>query len=116
MSLIFTWCWGFSIVKYFCVTMVTGLKKQEFNDLISNIKSMKESCNRSVRTALGLLLTKLRLSLSNRILTTLFSIGSVRTTAKIVHQARAALLKDFVPNYMGVGHITREEIMVILLN
>ncbi len=80
---------------------------------MSHAKSMHESGNRSIRTAIGLLLTKLRLGLSNRILSTLFSIGSVRTTAKIVHQAREALMKDFVPHFMGVKHITREQIQVM---
>ncbi len=77
---------------------------------------MHESGNRSIRTAIGLLLTKLRLGLSNRILSTLFSIGSVRTTAKIVHQVREALMKDFVPHFMGVKHITREQIQVIAIS
>ena len=50
--------------------------------------------------------------LSNRVLTTLFHIGNVRTVSSIVHSARKALLKDFVPKYMGAGHVSRDDIIV----
>ena len=50
--------------------------------------------------------------LSNRVLTTLFQIGNVRAVSSIVHSARKALLKDFVPKHMGADHITRDDVIV----
>ncbi len=94
------------------ISFFIGLTKDEFSRLCEKIKSMRESCNRTIRTAVGIFFTKLRLALSNRVLTTLFNIDSVRITGKIVHQVRKALLKDFVPEYMGVGHISREKVIV----
>ncbi len=88
--------------------------KAEFDDIVRRVKntSLKKSYNRTKRTAIALFFTKMRLGLSHRVLATLFSIGSVRMTSRIFHQAREALLKDFVPHFMGVGHITRQKVIV----
>ncbi len=76
---------------------------------------MRDSNNRTIRTAVAIFFVKLRLALSNKVLTTLFNISYVRYTGKIVHSVRDALLKDFVPKFMGPGHITRQKIIVSLL-
>lgn len=51
----------------------TGLTRNQFNDLISNVKEIKQSKSRSVRTCVAILLVKLRCALDNKLLATLFN-------------------------------------------
>ena len=55
-----------------------GLRKQQFNKLVSFIPKsnvIRQSTKRSVRTAIGLLLCRLRLDLSNNALSSLFEMN-----------------------------------------
>ena len=87
---------------------LTGLTKQQFNQLCSFIKTARSSNVRSIRTCTAILLTKLRTGLPNHILGTLFSLTK-NQIQRCIHSARAALMQDFVPNVLGFGHITHEE-------
>ena len=72
---------------------------------------MRNSSVRSVRAALALFLVKMRLGMSNRVLSSLFRLQSKRVVSRIVHQVAEALLKDFVPYHLGFQHIDRETVL-----
>lgn len=83
----------------------------QFDNLLSNIRSMRHSYVRSVRVALAVFLVKMRLGVSNRVLATLFHLKNKRVVSRIVHEVTKALLKDFVPYHLGFQHIERETIL-----
>jgi hypothetical protein len=87
-----------------------GINKNDFNDLCNQI-GMRNTINRSIHTAVGCLLTKLRLGLSNNVLATLFSFSDKRIVGHILESARQSLVKDFVSNHLGFEHISRETII-----
>lgn len=87
-----------------------GLNKNDFNELCNQM-SMRTTINRSVHTAVGCLLTKLRLGLSNNVLATLFSFSDKRIVGHILESARQSLVKNFVPGHLGFEHISRERII-----
>jgi hypothetical protein len=67
---------------------LTGLTIQQFNKLISFISNsniIHQSAKRSVRTTIGLLLCKLRLGLSNRVLSSLFQVNKM-TVSRAIHR------------------------------
>ncbi|KAH9645333.1 hypothetical protein HF086_002959 [Spodoptera exigua] len=68
--------------------------------------------NRSDRpaTTLGMYLTKIRTGQSDERLATKFQI-SRRTLERKLKTARECLTDDFVPRYLGLNHITREEVV-----
>lgn len=72
---------------------------------------MRNTENRSISTAIGCLLMKLRLGLSNTVLATIFSFDDKRTVGHVLESARMALMKNFVPFHLGSEHITREAIV-----
>jgi len=78
-------------------------------DILSTL--MRNSYVRSVRVALALFLVKMRLGMSNRVLSSLFRLKNKRIVSRIVHQVAEALLKDFVPFHLGFQHIDRETIL-----
>ncbi|CAF2102623.1 unnamed protein product, partial [Rotaria magnacalcarata] len=87
---------------------IVGLTKDQFNDLIGTVSSMRNSHTRSIRTAVAIFLAKMRLSLSNRLLAILFHIDNKRNISHIISQVRIALMKDFVPVHLGLHHIDRD--------
>ena len=91
----------------------TGLSKIQFNDLISEISTsdMRNSSNRSVHTVVAILLCKLRLDLSNRLLATLFQMSDQKIISRALESARTALMRRFVPYHLGFEHITRRQII-----
>jgi hypothetical protein len=72
---------------------------------------MRNSRLRSVRVALAIFLAKMRLGLSNRVLSSLFRLTSKRSVSHICHQVRVALMQDFVPHHVGFQHVSRETIL-----
>jgi hypothetical protein len=90
--------------------ILIGIHKSDFYTLCQQIE-MRNTDNRSISMAVGCLLTKLRLGLSNDVLSTLFSIGDKRTIGHIVESARNALIKHFVPLHLGFQHIDRETVI-----
>ena len=89
---------------------LTGLSKVQFNEVHICMTSVRSTLARSTRTALAVLLVKLRAGLSSPVLSTLFGINK-RTCGKTIHEARSALTTYFVPKYLGFGHISRDEII-----
>lgn len=90
---------------------VTSLSKEQFDDLINQISNsdIRHSSNRSIRTAVAILLCKLRLGLSNGVLAILFQLPNRRTIARSIESARRALMNCFVSNNVGFDHVNREE-------
>ena len=91
----------------------TSLSKDEFDDLVSQVSriDIRDSTNRSIRTAIGILLCKLRLGLSNRVLASLFQLPDELTISRAIKSARSALMSTFVPQNLGFNHINRREII-----
>ena len=89
---------------------LTGISKDQFDYTCSMINGLRNS-KYSVRTTIGVLLTKLRTGLSSCLLKTMFNVKCNNYICKIVRRAREALMKDFVPKYMGFDHITREAVI-----
>jgi hypothetical protein len=52
---------------------LTGLTREQFNDIMENINNIKPTKNRSIRTCVAILLTKLRSGMDNQMLGTLFN-------------------------------------------
>ena len=66
---------------------------------------MRNSSNRSIRAAIAILLCKLRLGLSNRLLAILFQISDKKIITRALESARTALLTRSVPYHLGFSHI-----------
>ena len=92
---------------------LTSLSKDAFDHLVKVVSSsnVKNSCHRSVRTAVGIYLCKLRLGLSNSLLTIMFELPDKRVVSRIINSARQALMESFVPYNLGFNHVTRQEII-----
>ena len=93
--------------------LLTSLSRNDFNDLVQMVASsgIRNSCNRSIRTAVGVYLCKLRLGLSNRLLASMFQLPDKRLISRIIDSARQAILKNFVPYNLGFEHVTRQEVI-----
>ncbi|XP_033756201.1 uncharacterized protein LOC117338945 [Pecten maximus] len=89
---------------------LTGLSKNDFEDLSQYISTVKSSKNRTSRTCLSVLLVKLRTGLSNRLMSTMFNIGK-SAIRRAIHSAREALCVNFVPKFLGFQHISREKVI-----
>ncbi|CAM4955870.1 unnamed protein product [Rotaria socialis] len=93
--------------------LLTSLSRDHFTDFVQITSSsiIRPSCNRSIRTAVGIYLCKLRLGISNRLLACMFQIADKRTVSRIINSARQAIVKSFVPDNLGFGHVTREDVI-----
>ncbi|CAF1533143.1 unnamed protein product [Adineta ricciae] len=80
----------------------------QFENLLGYMFNMRNSHNRSVRTALAVFLMKMRLGISNRVLGSLFHFKNQRTVAHLIHSVRVALMQDFTSHYLGLQHIDRQ--------
>ena len=91
----------------------TNLTKVQFDDLAWYISqsNIRNSSNRTVRTALAIFLCKLRLGLSNAVLSVLFQLPNKRSVSRTLETVRNALMNEFVPTHLGFNHITRNEII-----
>ncbi|XP_049880296.1 uncharacterized protein LOC126376792 [Pectinophora gossypiella] len=91
----------------------TALEQRHFLD-IENIEEMSEYDLR-FWTGRELFdppsyLSKLRTAEPNNRLATAFNV-SVRTVDRKIHSVRSCLLEDFLPQYLGFNHITREQVI-----
>ena len=93
--------------------LLTSLSRNDFNDLvnIASSSSIRNSSNRSIRTAIGIYLCKLRLGLSNRLLASMFRLPDKKSVSRIIDSARQAILKSFVPYNLGFGHVKRQDVI-----
>lgn len=90
---------------------LTGVTKENFNDMHSYIKEeVRNTPARSTRTSLGIYLFKMKSGISNKVLSTVFNI-SKSSIRRAVSSVRLALMKKFVPQHLGLQHISREEII-----
>lgn len=89
---------------------LTGITKNDFEDLVSHAKSIRASKNRSIKTCIALLLVKLRTGLSNRMLSTLFNVEKTGVR-RAISTARKELTQNFTPKYVGFEHISRQDII-----
>ncbi|XP_053391975.1 uncharacterized protein LOC128554692 [Mercenaria mercenaria] len=87
---------------------LTGLEKSQFDELCTYIEGRRNTCVRSIKTTVGILLTKLRTGLANKLLSVMFKL-KVSQIQRAVHSARCALLSHFVPYNLGFSHITHDE-------
>lgn len=92
---------------------LTGFTRAQHDLILSHIPSsaLKNSINRSPRCAVACLLMKLKLGLSNSVLASMLGIDNKRKVSDIIYSARLTLSKYFVPNYLGLAHISRQEII-----
>ena len=92
---------------------LTSISKENFFDLCSHIPStsLRQTDLPSARQSIGCLLVKLRLGLSNQTLALLFSLLDKRTVSRVIDSVRAAIIKHFVPKYLGFSHLTRRELI-----
>ncbi|CAF4655771.1 unnamed protein product [Rotaria sp. Silwood2] len=93
--------------------ILTGITKDNFGDLCSRIpsSSLRRTQLRSAKQAIGCLLVKLRLGLSNSTLATLFSLPDVKAVSRILESARVSLMDYFVPRHLGFEHISRRDVI-----
>ncbi|CAF3845452.1 unnamed protein product [Rotaria sp. Silwood1] len=93
--------------------LLTSLSKDDFNKFVKTVSSsgIRNSSNRSIRTAIGIYLCKIRLGLSNRLLACMFQLPDKKTVFRIIDSARQAILKSFVPYNLGFEHITRHDVI-----
>ncbi|VDI44871.1 Hypothetical predicted protein [Mytilus galloprovincialis] len=91
---------------------LTGLTITDFEDLCSHIpnSAIRDTRVRSMRTCIGIFLTKLRSGMSNKILATLFNI-SKDSIRKAISSARDAVKQHFTPKYLGFDHVSRESVI-----
>jgi hypothetical protein len=87
----------------------TGFTINQFNTILNSIKSMRQTSGRDISQALTTYLFWLKTGLDYRTIAAMFSIDNFQSVGEYCEQVRSALIKDFVPNNLGVGHMTRDE-------
>ncbi|KAK3107904.1 hypothetical protein FSP39_024854 [Pinctada imbricata] len=90
--------------------ILLGIGKEDFNDLVSHVKGIRDTKNRSVRTCIAILLVKLRTGMSNRLLSTIFNMEKT-SIRRAIKAAREEMEVNFIPHYLGFQHISREKII-----
>lgn len=88
-----------------------GLSLEQFNNLLSYVSAhLRSSKNRSVRTALGIFLMKMRLGISQTLIAFLCGLPSQSNVSEVITAVMEALLKEFVPKFLGFNHLPRLEL------
>lgn len=99
----------FSIVTDELCFKTTGFTKDEVYFIFNEIKSLISSENRSKLQSIVLYLFWLKTGLDQKMIANLFEIEHRQTVSNICAQVRSAMLKDFVPKYLGVNRFSRQE-------
>ncbi|XP_069130866.1 uncharacterized protein [Argopecten irradians] len=86
---------------------ITGLTKDQFDDLTTFVKTLKSNTTRSTRSCLAVFLAKLKTGVPNHILSTIFNL-SISQVQRIIHTVRKCLMTSFVPQHLGFGHIDHD--------
>lgn len=84
------------------VRIWTGLNKEQFNQMFSEVPELSEISKSAV--ALAAYLMKLRTEDSNERLAALLKVSRT-TLEKWIHQVRELLTEHFVPRNLGLNHI-----------
>eukprot|EP00732_Lithocolla_globosa_P003990 Lithocolla_globosa_v1_NODE_3443_length_1667_cov_3.710918.p1 type:complete len:472 gc:universal NODE_3443_length_1667_cov_3.710918:1499-84(-) len=92
----------------------TGWTKSQFDDMVLELKGINNSHVRSKREALGMFWVKLKTDLSFAQIASLFNLkdpneGGRLTVSRAVHSVAESLNNDFVPQHLGVDHISPDE-------
>ncbi|CAH2092630.1 unnamed protein product [Euphydryas editha] len=91
--------------------ILTGLRMKDFNELYTIVKDkMRNTHIRSIRTSLAVFLMKLRTGLSYKVLSTLFCLPKI-AVSRCISTVRDIMMSEFVPKYLGVDHVSREDFM-----
>lgn len=89
--------------------LLFGITKDQFLELTQYCKGrINNSCNRSIKNALGFFLAKLRLGVSQKLLGFLFGLSQQRLSDTFWNVAKA-LESEFVGKNLGFGSLTREQ-------
>ena len=92
--------------------LLTSLSSDDFNEFIEIVlPSIRNTSSRSIRTAIGIYLCKIRLGLSNRLLACMFQLPDKRTVSRIINSACEAIVKRFIPYNLGFGHVSRQDVI-----
>ncbi|KAK3101751.1 hypothetical protein FSP39_006112 [Pinctada imbricata] len=89
---------------------LTGLSKYQFDELMTDIHDVRTSKSRTSRTCIAIFMTKMRSSLSNRMLSVLFNMTKYQIRRSVM-SARKALMASFVPQNLGFQHIDRDAVI-----
>lgn len=87
----------------------TGLSREKFNRLLNQVPSLQRQSN-TPEVDLAVYLCKIRTGEPSARLSSIFNI-SRRSIDRKIHLSRRCLFSDFVPEYIGLDHITRDEII-----
>lgn len=87
---------------------LTGITKENFEDIVSHLSTLRNSSVRTINTCVAILLTKLRTGLPNHLLGVIFSLSKGQIQ-RCIHSGRNCLMKDFVPLHIGFQHISHED-------
>jgi hypothetical protein len=86
----------------------TELTKDEFTLILNSLISLNNSPVRSKEQALPIYLFWLKSGIQQSPIATIFGLDSRQRVADYCAQTREALVKDFVPQYLGANHIDRD--------
>jgi hypothetical protein len=90
---------------------LTGISKENFDELHTYIKEhIRNAHARSTKTSLGIFLFKMKAGISNKVISTIFNISRSSLT-RAISSVRQALMQTFVSQNLGLGHITREDVI-----
>ncbi|XP_065935231.1 uncharacterized protein [Magallana gigas] len=90
---------------------LTGISKDHFADLHQEIETeIKNTPSRTSTMSLGIFLLKMRSGMSNQLMSTIFGI-SKSSVRRAISTVRTALMKKFVPENVGLHHISRQEVI-----
>ena len=87
----------------------TGFTKEEFCFILNELKSLKNSPTRSREQVLAVYLTWLKTGIPQSTLSGYFGLESIIKISHFCSQVRDALIKDFVPLFLGCESLNREE-------
>jgi hypothetical protein len=92
---------------------LTGFTRAQHHEIMSYLPAitLKNSTTRSAQSALAYFLMKLKLGISDSVLASLVGINNRRQMSRIITSVRLALVRYFVPHYLGLAHITRQEVI-----
>ena len=89
-----------------------GVNRTQFFEMFNFCRPhLHASRNRSAENALAILLIKLRLDLPQSVIALLFGVDSQQRVSETIKHVAETLDKVFVPQNLGYGHRSREELM-----
>ena len=95
----------------------TGWTKIQFDNMLDYLVQMRNTSNRDKTSALAMFWIKIKTGLSFVQICTLFNLDPTKQltcVATTIHSVSEQLAKHFVPKYLGVGSISRDEAMAHL--